>query len=107
MAGPKAKDAQGGRGAEHGLRQLARLWCSTTERQVFEASHRAGSEPLVEHVADLAIPAEEVDEYAFEGARVRGDDLGDYGEALDFLIGEVVVDGEVEGNGAPEVAPPL
>jgi hypothetical protein len=38
---------------------------------------------------------------------VRGEDLGDCGEGLVFLVGEVVVDGEVEGNGAPEVAPPL
>ena len=62
MAGPKADDAQGGRGAEHRLWQPARLWCSTTEREFFEASHRAGSEPLVERGADLAIPAEQADE---------------------------------------------
>ena len=37
MARPKADDAQGGRGAERGLRQRARLWYSTTEREVLEA----------------------------------------------------------------------
>jgi hypothetical protein len=40
-------------------------------------------------------------------ARVHGEDLGNDDKALVFLVGDVAVNGEVEGNGAPEVVPQL
>ena len=64
-------------------------------------------EPAVELRVELAFLAEAADGYASGGARVRGEDLVSRGDAFAFAVGEVVVDQQVEGDGAPEGLPPL
>jgi len=68
------------------------------EREVLEAISGAGSEPAVEVGVGLASGAEGADVYASGRARVRSEDHGDCGSSVDRLVGEVVVDGEVEGG---------
>ena len=64
-------------------------------------------EPVVELGVELVFLAEAADGYVSGGARVRGEDLVDRGDAFAFAVGEVVVDQQVEGDGASEGLPPL
>ena len=64
-------------------------------------------EPAVELGVELVFLAEAADGYTSGGARVRGEDLVDRGDAFAFAVDEVVVDQQVEGDGAPEGLPPL
>ena len=63
--------------------------------------------PAVELGVELVFGAEVADGYASGGARVRGEDLVDRSDAFAFAFGEVVIDPQVEGDGALEGFPPL
>jgi hypothetical protein len=55
---------------------------------------------------DIAVGTEHADVKASGWPRVRCKDLGDYGHAFAIPIAEAAIDGEVEGDAAPEGAPP-
>jgi hypothetical protein len=107
-------NAQCGCEAERGRRQRARWPGAPTltgenELELLEAIKGGRPEPTVEHGIEAAEVADAVNIAEGETAsrtRVCGEELGDNGDAVAHLPGKAVVNDEVEGGGAPEMAPP-
>ena len=83
---------------EHGRRQRA-LAVAPVELELLEAAEGGGPEPAVEFGVAVAAEADGFEGEAADGAAVRGEDLGDGGDAVALLPGEV------ERGGPPGVAP--
>lgn len=104
-AGGAQPGSEAERGWRQGQRQQARPSAVSVELELLEAIEDGGPKPAVEFGVAVAAETDGFEGEAADGAAVRGEDLGDGGDAVALLPGEVVVDGEVERGGPPDVAP--